>query len=283
MDLYQKITNKIIEKLEEGVTPWRRPYSENCYPVNWKTGKRYRGINLMLLDGGEYATYKQIKESGGKVIKGSKAHIVVFWKLLEVKDEESDNPKAKKKVPMLRTYNVFDINTQVEGLNSKRETISFDNEPIDDAKEIVNNYFNQINSPKFTRMDGIPCYVPTEDRVCMPKINDFINSEEYYSTFFHEMVHSTGHSDRLKREEVIGKISFGSSNYSKEELIAEIGASMLSAEARIDTVTIDNSVSYIDNWLRVLRNDKTLVVKAAQKAQKAADYILDNDLGYQNS
>lgn len=275
MDLYQKITNKIIEKLEEGVTPWRRPYSDNCYPVNWKTGKQYRGINLMLLDGGEYATYKQVKEAGGQVIKGSKAHVVVFWKMVEVKDEDSDDPKAKKKVPMLRTYNVFEINTQVKGLESKRETFRSENEPIDDAKDIVNSYFSQLNSPKFTRMEGVPCYVPSEDRVCMPKITDFISSEEYYSTFFHEMVHSTGHNDRLKREGVIGTISFGSANYSKEELIAEIGASMLSAEARIDTVTIDNSASYIDNWLQALKNDKTLVVKAAQKAQKAADYILN--------
>lgn len=277
MDLYQKITNKIIDKLESGVTPWRRPYSENCYPVNWKTGKRYRGINLMLLDGGEYATYKQIKEAGGQVIKGSKAHVVVFWKMLEVKDEESDDPKAKKKVPMLRTYNVFEISTQVEGLESKRETINFENEPIEDAKKLVNSYFEQKHSPKFIRMDGIPCYIPSDDTVCMPRINNFISSEEYYSTFFHEMVHSTGHNDRLKREGVTGKISFGSSNYSKEELIAEIGASMLSAEARIDTVTIDNSASYIDNWLTALRNDKTLIVKAAQKAQKAADYILDKE------
>src|SRR5699024_2566661 len=96
MDLYQEITKKIINKLEDGVTPWRIPYSDKCYPVNWKTGKRYRGINLMLLEGGEYATFKQIKDAGGKVIKGSKSHMVVFWKMIKVRDEDSDDPNDKK-------------------------------------------------------------------------------------------------------------------------------------------------------------------------------------------
>lgn len=275
MDLYQKITNQIIEKLEEGVIPWRRPYSDANYPVNWNTGKMYRGINLLLLDGGEYATFKQIKKANGKIKKGEKAHTVVFWKMVEVKDEDSDNPKDKKKVPMLRTYNVFEINTQVEGLESKREVINNNNEPIEDAKKLVNNYFTKQQTLKFNEKPGVPCYIPSDDQLCMPNINDFVNSEEYYSTFFHEMVHSTGHKDRLNREGVTGKIAFGSINYSKEELTAEIGASMLSAEAQIDTVVIDNSASYIGNWLKVLRDDKTFVVKAAQKAQKAIDYILD--------
>lgn len=277
MDLYQTITDKIIDKLKEGVTPWRRPYSDNCYPVNWKTGKYYRGINLMLLNGGEYATFKQIKSAGGKVIKGSKAHMVVFWKMIKVKDEDAEDKDAKKEIPMLRTYNVFEINTQVKGLKSKRDVFKNDNETIEKAKNIVNEYFSQSTAPKFLRQAGVPCYIPSIDKVCMPKITDFVSSEEYYSTFFHEMIHSTGHKNRLSRKEVTKKISFGSRNYSKEELVAEIGASMLSAEARIDSVTIDNSASYIDNWLHALRNDKTLIVKAAQKAQRATDYILENE------
>lgn len=273
-NLYEEITNKIIKKLEDGVVAWRRPYSDANFPVNWNTGKMYRGINMMLLDGGEYATFKQINKAGGKIKKGEKAHTVVFWKLFDIEDESTGE---EKKIPMLRTYNVFEINTQVDGLESKREVIEYENEPIDEAKKIVNSYFNNNQSPKYTKIRGVPCYIPSDDRVCMPSIKDFLNSESYYSTFFHEMVHSTGHSDRLKREGVTGKISFGSSNYSKEELIAEIGASMLSVEARIDTVTIDNSASYIDNWLQALRNDKTLIVKAAQKAQKSVDYILNRD------
>ena len=273
-NLYDEITNKIIEKLENGVVAWRRPYSDANFPVNWNTGKRYRGINLMLLDGGEYATFKQISKSGGKIKKGEKAHTVVFWKMLKVEDKDTGEDK---KVPMLRTYKVFEINTQVEGLESKREVITNDNEPIEIAKDMVNSYFENNKELKFTRKKGVPCYIPSDDRLCMPNITDFVNSEEYYSTFFHEMVHSSGHHDRLNRDGVTGKISFGSQDYSKEELVAEIGASMLSAEAQIDTVTIDNSASYIDNWLTVLRNDNTFIVKAAQKAQKATDYILNEE------
>src|SRR5699024_5763649 len=143
IDLYQKITNKIINKLEEGIAPWRRPYSDNCYPVNWKTGKRYRGINLMLLDGGEYATLKQIKDAGGKDIKGSEEHTVVLWKMINVKDEEHEDENYKKKVPMLRTYNVFEINTQDQWMESKRESLKNDNEPIEKAKELIKNYLRK--------------------------------------------------------------------------------------------------------------------------------------------
>lgn len=280
MDLYQKITNQIIEKLEEGVTPWRKPYSDNCYPVNWKTGKRYRGINLLLLDGGEYATFKQIKDAGGQVKKGSKAHMVVFWKMIKVKDEDSDEENTKKKVPMLRTYNVFEINTQVKGLESKREQLNPENKTIEKAKELVNDYFENNPELKFKQVASIPHYTPAIDEICMPKINDFISSEDYYATFFHEIIHSSGNEKRLNREGVTGKISFGSENYSKEELIAEIGSSMLSAEVKIDTAVIDNSASYINSWLKALRDDKTLIVQASQKAQKASDYILGKEIEY---
>lgn len=275
MNLYEKITNQIIEKLEQGVVAWRRPYSDNCYPVNWKTGKRYRGINLMLLEGGEYATFKQIKDAGGKVIKGSKSHMVVFWKMIKVRDEDSDDPNDKKDVPMLRTYNVFEINTQVEGLESKRTLLNNGNEPIEEAKQLVDNYFKSNRALKYKETTDVPHYTPAIDKISMPNMKDFVSSEDYYATFFHEMMHSTGSKERLNRNGVTGKIAFGSENYSKEELIAEIGASMLSAEAQIDTAVIDNNASYIDNWLQALRNDKTLIVKAAQKAQKAADYILN--------
>lgn len=278
--LYEEITNKIIEKLENGVVAWRRPYSDANYPVNWNTGKKYRGINMLLLDGGEYATFKQISKAHGKIKKGEKAHTVVFWKMLEVEDEETGK---EKKIPMLRTYKVFEINTQVDGLESKREIVNNENEPIEDAKSIVNQYFEKERKLKFSEKQGVPCYVPAKDQLCMPNISDFISSEEYYSTFFHEMVHSTGHKERLNREGVTGKISFGSSDYSKEELIAEIGASMLSAEAQIDTVTIDNSTSYINSWLNVLRKDKTFIVQAAQKAQKSVDYVLDKNFEEINS
>lgn len=272
-DLYKTITDKIIEKLDEGTVPWKRPYSKCNLPVNWVSQKMYRGINMLILEPGEYATFKQIKSAGGIVKKGEKAHTVVFWKMLKVEDKDTGEDK---KIPMLKEYKVFEINTQVEGLKSKRTMIINDNNPIDDAETIVNSYFKQEKNLKFTRASGIPCYNPSEDRICMPKIEDFTDSEKYYSTFFHEMCHSTGHKTRLDREGVIPEnIYFGSKTYSKEELIAEIGASILCSYSKIDNETFENNVSYIDNWLDKLKNDKTLIVKASQKAQKATDLILN--------
>lgn len=271
-DLYQIITNKIIEKLENGTIPWKRPYSDSNYPVNWVTQKMYRGINLMLLEGGEYATFNQIKNAGGKVKKGEKAEIVVFYKKIKIEDKETGE---EKEIPMLKEYKVFEINTQVEGLKSKRDMINKDNQTIEKAEKIVTDYFSRKSAPSLKEKKGVPCYIPKFDIVCMPNISDFTNSELYYSTVFHEMVHSTGHKDRLNREGVTGEISFGSKTYSNEELIAEIGASILSAHANIDNETLENSASYIDSWLKKLKNDKKFIVSASQKAQKGTDLILD--------
>lgn len=134
--VYDIITNKIIEKLEAGVIPWKKPF-KNGIAVNWKTQKPYRGINTILLDGGEYATYKQIKEAGGKVKNGAKAHIVVFWKWLEIEDKEKEEVKN---VPFLRYYRVFEIASQVEGLEPKRSIETFEHDPIEEAEKLKENF-----------------------------------------------------------------------------------------------------------------------------------------------
>ena len=265
-NIYDMVTNKIIEKLEVGVIPWRKPWT-NSAAVNWVTQKPYRGINTMLLDSGEYATFKQISEAGGKVKKGSTGHIVVFWKWLEKEDESGEI----EKIPMLRYYKVFEINTQVEGLESKRKTETFEHDPLEEAENIIKGY---INSPDYTFKPGQAYYKPFMDVVNVPPMKDFNNIAEYYCTFFHEIVHSTGHEKRLNRTGITEIASFGSETYSKEELIAEMGAAMLCGVARIDNSTIDNSASYINGWLRALKNDKRLLVTAAAQAQKASDYIL---------
>lgn len=265
--IYEMVTNQIIEKLEKGTVPWRKPF-QSAQAVNWKTQKPYRGINTMLLDAGEYATFKQIKEAGGSVKKGEKSHIVVFWKWIDVEEKESEETK---KVPFLRYYRVFEINTQVEGLDSKREVVEYSHNPIERAEEIRAGF---IHSPTYSSMPGRAYYKPSTDHINVPSIKEFENVHEYYSTLFHEMIHSTGHQDRLNREGIISLNMFGDESYSKEELVAEMGASMLCGVAGIDNETIDNSASYIQSWLRALKNDHTLVVKASQQAQKATDYIL---------
>lgn len=270
--VYELITNQIIEKLEQGTIPWKKPFI-NGTAVNWVTQKEYRGINTMLLDGGEYATFKQISEAGGKVKKGEKSKIVVFWKLSKFKEkDEETGEEEEKKVPLLRYYRVFKVGEQTEGIEPKRKNVTFDNDPIKEGEKIIKNF---INKPSLTFESGRAYYKPSSDVVNVPPLKDFISPEEYYSTFFHELVHSTGHRERLNRKGVATLNPFGSENYSKEELVAEIGASMLCGVAGIENEIIDNSASYIQSWLNALRNDKTLIVHASQQAQKASDYILN--------
>lgn len=267
-DIYQMVTDRIIEKLEKGTVPWRRPF-QGAGAVSWKTQKEYRGINTLLLEPGEYATFKQIKEAGGKVKKGEKAHPVVFWKWLEVEDEESE--EGKKKIPFLRYYSVFEINTQVEGLESKRkDLVEYEHDPIEEAEKVIQGY----QEPRYTSYRGSAYYRPADDVVNVPPMSDFSKVHDYYATMFHEMIHSTGHLTRLKREGIVAVANFGSDTYSKEELVAEVGASMLCAKTGIWNKTIDNNTAYIQSWLKVLKNDKKFIISASQQAQKAVDYIL---------
>ena len=269
--VYEIVTQRIIEKLKEGTVPWKRPF-QSYAPVNWVTGREYRGINLLLLEpNGEYATFHQIKKAGGKVKKGEKSSIVVFWKWIEIKNDDEDAEEETKKIPFLRYYHVFEINTQVEGLESKRKVAEYVHDPIEKAEEIIRNFRDK---PKITHKNSGAWYKPLIDTVNVPDKKYFHDIHEYYSAMFHELVHSTGHEKRLNRKGITNLSPFGSKQYSREELVAEIGASMLCAMAGIENHTIDNSAAYIQGWLKALENDHTLVVKASQQAQKACDYIL---------
>lgn len=274
-NVYEIVTERIISLLERGVIPWKKPWKtngkKNVGAVNWFTGRAYNGVNQMLLGwGGEWATFKQISDAGGKVKRGEKSQIVVFFMPYE---KENDEGKIEK-IPVLRSYNVFEINTQCEGLASKN--IQTDEEDAEDetlstierAEAIVSGF---MNAPEISFASGRAVYQPFFDRVTVPPLKDYNTAEEYYSTLFHELLHSTGSEKRLNRK--FGR-KFGDEAYSKEELVAEIGATMLSATAGIEQVTIENSASYIQGWLKALKDDKRLIVTAAGAAQKAADYIL---------
>lgn len=265
--IYEMVTYRMIQLLEQGIVPWRRPWRVGT-SVNWRTQKPYRGINTLLLEPGEYATFKQVSEAGGKVKKGEKGHMVVFWTWLEKENERSGK---NEKIPFLRYYSVFEINKQCEGLNSKRNDQVYEHNPIEEAEQICRGY---QDAPSVYFASGRAFYQPTNDIVSVPPIRDYAKPEEYYSTLFHEHIHSTGHTKRLNRSGVTELVAFGDVSYSKEELIAEIGAAMLCGMSGIDNSTLDNSAAYVGGWLRKLKGDKRLVVQAAGQAQKAADYIL---------
>jgi len=271
--IYEMVTERIIKLLEQGVIPWRRPWAVGAAggAVNWKTQKPYRGVNVFLVEPGEYATYKQVKEAGGNIKAKEKGHIVIFWTWLEKKDKETGE---ETKIPYLRYYTVFEINKQCEGLKSKRserKEIHFEHNPLEEAEKVINGF---ENGPAISFASGRAYYRPSTDAVTIPPLCDYPKAEEYYSTAFHELIHSTGHAKRLKRDGITEVAAFGSEVYSKEELVAEMGAAMLCGVTGIDNSTIENSASYINGWLGRLKDDKKLIIQASGQAQKAADHIL---------
>lgn len=278
MDVYGIVTEKILKALEMGVVPWQKPWVGTGAAINYVSRKPYRGVNTLLLDQpGEYLTFKQCESLGGKVKKGEKAQMIVFFTFSEHKEKDANGEDKITKFPVLKYYNVFHI-TQCEGIESKLEPPSPNVDPLADGEAIIDGYVSR-SGVKFepTKGSDRAFYRPSEDRVVVPDISQYKIIEEYYSTSFHELTHSTGHSSRLKRfgEKNDGIAAFGDDVYSKEELIAEIGSAMLMSISGIERPeTFTNSAAYLQSWLKVLKEDKRLIVTAANSAQKAVDLIL---------
>ena len=274
MDIYREITDRIISQMEAGVIPWQKPWLANGKAISRSTGKPYSLLNQMLLGRpGEYLTFKQCQEAGGKVKKGEKSSMVVFWKFIEQEDEETGE---KKEVPFLRYYNVFHID-QCEGVTAKHTTATaFPDsvEPLAAAQKIIYDYLSR-EGVKLSHSKGDRAfYRPSTDEVVLPIRKQFISTAEYYNTVFHELTHSTGHPSRLNR---LNKPSFfGTEDYSKEELVAEIGAATLVNHVGLETsASFRNNAAYLQNWLKVLKDDKRFIVSAAGKAEKAVNLILN--------
>lgn len=278
MDVYGIVTEKILKALEEGTVPWQKPWIGSEKAVNYVTRKPYKGINTLLLDQpGEYLTFKQCTTLGGKVKKGEKAQMIVFFTFSEHKEKDANGEDKITKFPVLKYYNVFHL-SQCEGIESKLEPPSPEADSLAEGETIIDGYISR-SGVRFEAVKGSDraFYRPSEDKIIIPHISQYKLTEEYYSTAFHEMCHSTGHSSRLKRfgERDDGVAAFGNDVYSKEELIAEIGSSMLMSIAGIErSETFTNSTAYLQSWLNVLKGDKRLIVTAANSAQKAVDLIL---------
>lgn len=303
MTSYEIITNKIIEKMQEGIIPWVKPWHDDTWKCDGKAhmfasysysnGKRYNLMNHMLLgfEAGEFATFQQIKKAGGKVKKGEKAQIVTGW-IVEDKaytDENGDpiigddgKPETHKTFA-LRYYNVFNILTQVEGIEPKHEwtkdeTPRNEHDAVEEAENIIERYINSSDAPKFQVKPGSKeaYYSPAEDLVVVPDKSQFDIIEGYYGTTFHELTHSTLKSTRCNRKAENKNAAFGSKEYSREELVAEIGSSFLANHAGLDTSkTFDNTVAYLQSWIKKLQNDPKMIIQASSQAEKATEYILN--------
>lgn len=278
------VTERIINRITtEQKLPWHQPWDFRNAPINHTTLKAYRGINLWLLKSGhEYVTWNQLcdiqkQNKDVKLRKGSKAHLVVYFSfkktMKDVTDADGNTEQKEMDIPFLRYYNVYDIE-DIDGISPRRPEVSYEHNPIEEAEQIISSYLDREKTLKLEFNDGGSAfYRPATDLISVPARELYKNHAEYYSTLFHEMTHSTGHASRLNR--LKSPAFFGDESYSKEELCAELGASMLCAETGIDnSEATDNSVAYLQGWLSALRNDATLIVSAAGKAQKAVEFIL---------
>ena len=280
--VYEMVTERIIEQLEQGVIPWEKPWTGiRSGAYNRISKKSYSLLNQMLLKHkGEYATVKQWQDLGGHVRKGEKSEIVVFWKIQPIEEEKEDGTKEVKQIPLLRYFNVFHI-SQVDGVEPLSKDALNEIEPIEKAESILYSYWTKENITVEHVAGDKAYYSPSLDMIHLPLFEQFISANEYYSTAFHESIHSTMKESRCDRaEDRKGKlVAFGSNEYSKEELVAEIGSASLMNIIGIETnKSFRNSSAYIQNWLSVLKNDVKFIVSASSKAEKAVDYILGETL-----
>lgn len=267
MSVYEIITSRILKELKKGIIPWARGWKPDYHPpTNWFTQKPYHGLNLLLLQwNGQYASYKQIVDAGGKVKKGATATPIIFWKPFEVQEPDKDDPQLKF---CLRYYSVFEIGIDTEGI--ERKEISPISPVLGNA--LVKPYL--ASGPAIAHGYTSASYDPKKDAIRLPQVKQFHSPDHYLKTLFHEIIHSTGHSSRLQRP--MDTQSEDQKYYATEELTAEIGSAFLCNFAGIDSEQIfRQNTSYIQSWLRVLEDNPRMVISAASMAQKATQYIVD--------
>lgn len=282
VNAYQIVTDRLVAQMEKGIIPWTRPWHGGMSgAISHSTGRPYSLLNQMLVGRpGEYATWNQIHQAGGTVKKGAKAYYVTFWKQVKVEniDETDDGLEVTEKlVPMLRYYKVFNLE-DCEGIKAKYWKPDDEIEhqdPIAEAEDVITGYLDRSGVQFTARLSDEAYYSPVLDCVVVPMLDQYSDPAEYYSTSFHELTHSTGHVSRLNRFTTGSAAAFGSQDYSKEELTAELGAAYLMNHVGIgNDKTERNSAAYLQSWLAALKKDPKMIVYAAARAEKAVNLIL---------
>ncbi len=283
LDIYNKVTNKIITDLEHGNLTWLQPWqSEHAAghiskPLRAE-GKPYRGVNVLMLwaSAMEYGfncplwmTYKQAVELGGQVRKGEKGSLVVYANSFTKSGTDDKGDDVETTIPFMKGYTVFNAE-QVDGLDSHFYAtiapINKDNNRMDSAEK----FFAATNA-NIQHGGSQAYYRPSHDMIRMPDFQTFRDGKSYYATLAHEMTHWTRHETRLNRD--LGRKRFADVGYAMEELVAEIGAAFLCADLGITPETREDHAAYVASWLKVLKNDKKAIFTAASHAQKAVDHL----------
>lgn len=281
---YAVVTDRLVEIIEQTKElPWRRPWRKGRKAIigkNRVSQKEYCGINAFMTalftdlkgyDSNEWVTFKQAKDLGGSVRKGEKGLPCFFFNFKERKNDETGKTEN---IPIARYYTIFNL-SQCEGidyaaLNLSDET-AYAHNPIEEAEKLLSTF---VDVPKIVHdQDNAAFYNRVTDIINVPKIQEFRQREEYYSTLFHELTHSTGHENRLNRKSLNSIAAFGSHEYSKEELVAEFGACFLSSDCGILQSVEQNSAAYLQGWLSALKSNPRWLVDAANQGQKAVNYL----------
>lgn len=282
-DVYTRVTDQIIAELEKGVRPWLKPWNAEhaagriTRPLR-SSGEPYKGINVLMLWMSAQAqgfaapiwmTFKQAKDLGAAVKKGAKGSLVVYANHVTKTETGDDGEEAERDIYFMKGYAVFNVE-QVEGLPAHfYATAAPQLDPVQriDAADL---FF--ANTGADIRHGGNRAYYAGEpDYVQMPPFEAFKDAESYCATLAHELTHWTKHASRLDRD--FGRKAFGDEGYAREELVAEIGSAFLACDLGITPEPREDHASYLDHWLKVLKEDKRAIFQAAAHAQKAADYL----------
>ena len=272
-DVFSVVTGQIVNLLEKGIVPWRRPWS-GCGPVSYQSNQQYQGLNVFLLQSAYkspyWMTFRQAQRLGRSIKAGQHGRYIVFTDSYMKKTEDDKGNPIKVLVRFLRYYTVFNWE-QTKGIPEK-QPVENDNRQIISAQELLIRQAPRIETAEAAY------YVHSRDTIGLPPLEKFDSSEDYYSAAFHELTHWSGSSLRLNREGIRNGY-FGTQVYSQEELIAEMGAAYLCQVAQLDTTeTIQNSAAYIASWLSHLKNNPKWIVQASSKAREAVEYLLTGQL-----
>lgn len=279
-DIYQQITDRIVSKLEQGVIPWKKPFTtlNKSYPKNFVSKKVYNGANffLTLLEGRNtpyWLTYNQAKQLGGNVKKGESGIPIVYFQFIEKTNDKGE----LYSYPIVKHSTVFNLE-QVEGIVNPFEAemenliVKSTFNKIEECERLIEMFNVKVPPVKHSLMENA-YYSPMQDFICMPLKERFKEEQFYYSTLFHEIAHSTGHESRLARQGIVKPNKKGSPEYAREELVAELSASFICAEAGIVKETEENTTAYIQSWLNALKNDNKIVYDAMRDSFKVLEHL----------
>lgn len=281
-ETYERVTATLLSLIDgDDLLPWQKPWKGGQqWARSMSTKREYNGVNRWVLtitaqaNGWSpwFGTYKQIAALGGQVKKGEKSTLAIYWSIKEKIDKDTG---VKSKFAMLRTFNLFSA-SQAEGLPEKfyakpepTGTVS-----DDEAQTVFDTYVTTQGIP-VVYGGSRASYSPKADRINLPEIGTFRSTEEFYGTAFHEATHSTGHESRLDRPDIQNFHHFGDEMYSREELVAELGAALILGTLGMDKPNVvANQAAYLKSWKSALASDPQALVWAAGRAEKAANLVL---------